>query len=464
MSPRPRRSASIEKLLGPTETPAFVVTARRAIAWFNAGCERLTGWPAGEAVGTRCDYAEPLDPSDVGSVAAALCPPPEAFAGSPACVAAHVVHRDGRSFARRVHYFPLLNDEGKTGSVLGVITPLGGPKPAVTATASQRLHAELAAMRHDLRQRFGLRTIVARAPAMLRALRQAQLARTATAPVLLRGEPGTGREHLARAIHFESELRPKSFVPLDCRRLPAFELKQALRRLVSRDSDDRDPATLPPFLQPGTVYLKDVDALPRDVQELLATALKGDPPPVRVMASTSADLQDAVRRESFLPDLYFALTPIEIVLPALRERRDDLPLLAQAFLEEANRGAERQLGGFSEDVVRQFAEYNWPGNLDELHAVAREARERAAGPLIQPADLPFRFRAGQDAQSLGPAFAAAPTPLELQLEQFERERIEAALELVRHNKSRAAELLGMPRPKLYRRMESLGIRDEPEST
>jgi len=120
-------------------------------------------------------------------------------------------------------------------------------------------------------------------------------------------------------------------------------------------------------------------------------------------------------------------------------------------------GDPRQVGGFADEVWTQFREYNWPGNVDELMAVVAEARAAAKGGVITAADLPFRFRAGRDAQAVGPPPKVAVEPLEQLLQRVEVEEIRRALDAARNNRSKAAELLGITRPRLYRRMQVLGI-------
>ena len=158
-------------------------------------------------------------------------------------------------------------------------------------------------------------------------------------------------------------------------------------------------------------------------------------------------------------ELFYALTSIVISVPLLRDRPEDLPLLAQFFLEESNRGAEHQVTGFHDDVLQKFLRYNWPGNVGELRAVVIESRSLCRGPTIELEHLPFRFRTGVSAQSIGPVIRRRAEALDPLLLRVEKEQIEMALAESHHNKARAAELLGITRPRLYRRMEILEIVD-----
>jgi DNA-binding NtrC family response regulator len=347
--------------------------------------------------------------------------------------------------------------------VLGAIAEAQPSNRLAPNGAADELHSELAALRLFLIRRFGVKSLVCRSDAMLRVAEQFAIARATGSPILIWGESGSGKEHLARAIHYESPRRTRAFVPLDCLILSALELGQMLKRLLFPDED-----ASPWALEPGTLFLANVDALPRDAQQIVAHAFRSANPrtrELRLMASTTcepthlADDKDRLRA-----DFFHLLTPFCIGIPPLRHRMGDLRLLAQYLLEELNRGDARQLNGFGDDVWEKFEEYNWPGNVGELLAVIREARAACNEPLIRAKDLPFRLRSGLDAQSIGPQRRPPVAPLEPLLAQTEREQIERALAQSRHNKSRAAQLLGMTRPRLYRRMEILGIRDEPAET
>jgi DNA-binding NtrC family response regulator len=375
-------------------------------------------------------------------------------------VPANFVHRDGETLSRLLRFVPLKDAAGNVDSILGVVTLLERPSRAAHASSAQQLHAELAALRISLRQRFGIRNFVGRDRSMIRVFEQIRLARQSDVSVFLHGEQGTGKEHVARLIHYEGETRARSFVPLDCRRLPATQLKETLQRLLHRDPE---AASAIPAFQPGTLYLAEVDQLPRDLQGEIAESFAAAPPDgrpaLRLMSSSSVDLQQAVDEDRLLADLYYRLTSLTIELPPLRGRADDLQPLAQHFLERLNLGSDRQVSGVDEQIWEQFREYNWPGNLDELAAVVEEARAACSGSLVRANDLPFRFRTGLDAQSVGPVLAPKPVPLEPLLAKVETEQIELALQQSRHNKSKAAELLGITRARLYRRMEQLGISD-----
>jgi transcriptional regulator with PAS, ATPase and Fis domain len=461
MAKRAKKNRRLDVWLAESRTPIFVLDHRRTVVAFNAGCEALTGWSAAELLGETCPYATAADAAGAQVLAAALCPPHEVWQGEAAEVPAFIPQADGPPLSRMLHLFPLLDDQERVTGVAGFIQPMPAARTAPVNPAWE-LHAELAALRMTLRARFGPNSLVGRSPAMQRVVSQVELARQTMSPLLLLGEPGTGREHLARTIHFGSSNKATAFVPLDCRRLAADEVERVLHRLL--DVHRSRGASSGAGLQPGTVYLADVDKLPRDLQELLIrdSSPESDPQTrsgLRLMASLSRDPKSALADESLRGDFFALIAPLVLELPPLRDRPDDLPLLAQYFLEESNRQHPKQLGGFSDDVWPLFAAYHWPGNLDELADVVQQAHAAASESLVRPDDLPARFRAGLDAREVPPPAETPALSLDPLLEKLERQLITLALTRARFNKSRAAELLGINRQRLLRRIEQLQIAD-----
>ena len=458
---RRRRRVRLESLVRDSSTPVFLISLARKVVSFNAGCEALTGWSADDIVGRVCSYVSD-DPSDgVEELTNCLCPPPDVCAGAAKTVPVSLAHRDGRSVPRSVTYFPLRDEDGRVESILAIVSEIEHPLRGGDAMASQQLHAELTALLHTMRQRFDVASFVCRSESMLRVAEQARIARDSDIAVLLEGPHGTGKEHIARMIHHASRTGVRAFVPIDCASLAALEIRRTLKRLFA---SEREEASVP-ALQPGTFHLEHVEQLPRDLQEMVVAGMTDEDTKsrhcLRLMSSTTRGLDADSGDEPMRRDFYYLISPLRIELPALVERMEDLDLLAQQFLEEKNRGREKQVGGFSDDVLRQLRQYGWPGNLRELKAVVEEAWDLCAGTEIEVGDLPFRFRTAFDGQSEGPAVKPRLMPLEPYLEQVEREQIEEALRQCRNNRTKAADLLGIPRPRLYRRIEALGITEVP---
>jgi transcriptional regulator with PAS, ATPase and Fis domain len=465
MNRKARRRVRPEQIIGQSTTPVFWVSTDRRIAFFNSGCEKLTGWPADEVAGQLCEYTTDPRSGSLEALAASLCPPVEAFAGQIVSAPSVIACRTGEPQPRMLNFIPLLDDEGIVAGVLGVAGPIDSSSALAELGPAQELHADLAALRLTLARRFGTQSLICRSEEMLRVAGQMSIARGTRAPVLIWGEPGTGKEHIARAIHYESEWKTRALVPLDCSSLSPLDLAQALGRLFDPSWEEEYFAS-PAGLWPGTILLSHVEQLPRDLEQTVVNYFRSEAAEradLRLIAATTVEPSILAADENVRPDFYHLLTQLCIAVPPLRCRMSDLQHLAQHLLEESNRGQSRQFNGFGDDVWQKFSEYNWPGNVDELLAVIHEARGICNEPLIRAKDLPFRFRTGLDAQSVGPVVRPPVAELEPFLAQAEKEQIERALKQCRHNKSKAAKLLGMTRPRLYRRMEILGIRDEPAS-
>jgi DNA-binding NtrC family response regulator len=347
-----------------------------------------------------------------------------------------------------VEFLPLRHEGGAGGfSLLGRVRVLGD-EPAGTAPLPERL----ANLRQRAAGRWTLDTWAAStAPAVRRLVARARLAAGVRAPVLFVGEPGTGKETLARAVHHHGPDAERAFASLDCRRLPAA----ALAAVLSGGT---------PGL--GAVYLREPAALPRELQLRLCD-WAGRPDGPRLLAGTRADPAAEVRDGRLLEDLACLLGTLVIEVPPLRERIDDLPLLAEQMLARACEGRDRKVPAVGSDAWDVLRGHAWPGNLRELYrvlaaAAGRVAAGRATGDWVTAADVPARLRQAHALAAVPGRPAGKSPPLDYLLEQAERRLIELALRRAGGNKTKAAQELGIWRPRLLRRMEALGVRDTEE--
>jgi DNA-binding NtrC family response regulator len=399
----------------------------------------MTGVSQADARGQVCRRRRDPRPESLEVLQHALAPPQEALAGKPTRVRRLVPGGLAGPRWWDVSYFPLAAADGLLG-ILGRITavaPEGTPRAPL-------LPERLVALRERLRQGYSLEYVDNDVPAMRRVAEQMRLAAQTQAPVLLRGEPGSGKEWIARTIHQASPGRERSFAALDCSRLPEAALEAVLF----------GPAGL---LRAGigTLYLKEPQRLPRELQarvlDLLATT--STLPGLHVLAGCGSDPGEEVRTGKLLPDLHFALSTLTISLPPLRERLAELPILVERMLEQLRPEDDRVAKGLSAEAFDALRGHPWPGNLDELHTVLAEACIRAKGNQITVEQLPWYVRNLE----LPPE---QPLLLDKLLEQVERRLILLALRKAHNNKTRAAEILGIWRPRLLRRMEALGIEEE----
>lgn len=449
-----KRRLRIENILKDSIDPIFVLDSQRRVVFFNQGCTEISGWSSDDVLGQTCLLATESDRTSLAALTGALAPPAEVFHGEPLAIAKYFVHRQtGHSIARMVHFY-VLHDADEP-LVLGLIQELPKLKPSIEPSVITQVHAELGALRQVLRQRYRLNSLIARSPSMRLVLDQIQVARHTISSVALIGEAGVGKEQVARAIHYESEQGAQAFVPIDCRHLPAQDLRQSLGRLIESDWKAMTPVSA---LHPGCIYLRNIESMPRELQQRLIDFFLTDVgrafrKHVRFMVSSEGDLSHAVQSNELLDEFTHHCSAITIRIPTLRQRLDELRILAQHFLEEANRATpSHQVTAFANDVWNVFEEYTWPGNLDELRAVVFESHGLCPSSVVQTTHLPLRLRSGLDAQSMSPQAPRQFEPLESLLSRTEQQHIAAALQQAQGNKTVAAKLLGISRAALNARL------------
>jgi DNA-binding NtrC family response regulator len=447
----PRRTAAARSLnwLRDSTTPMFVLNVRRRVTLFNRGCEALSGTTARDVLAQRVDAVTADDPQHREALLAALMPPAEVWQGRPWSLLVQWPHANGSSQPRLVQFWPIGAVDEPLLAVLGIVGEVHDPTPADPPTLAQTLHQELSQLRQELRRRYGDRTLLGRSPAIQRVQEQLRLARASSAAVLVTGPAGTGKQHVAQAIHYASAFSKRLFLPIPLEQTPAAEVKRILKQCAGLTARGGDQL-------PGTLYLTAIETAGADVQELLLSLLTSDPV-VRIITASTSRWETAVNDGKFSAELALRLTPLVINLPSLRDRGEDLLLIAQFLLEEWNRGSEHQVHGFDADVGTAFRRYHWPGEIDELAKVVQEAHAGCPGGLLQTSHLPFRFRAGVEAQKLGPT-PSRGRALDRELEAYERELLQQAVDETRGNLTQAAEWLQIPRARLYRRLEQLGLR------
>ena len=443
--------------------PIFWLDPALKLIWVNRAWEELTGFTAESVVGLTCQAHGPTRAGDSSDLAASFHPPPEAMAGRPAGSPTLIYHSGGERLWRRVEFWPFCDAQDRLLGLLGTVRPAEA-QASVPDSEGHRLHVELLETRRRLQEVYGLDSLIGSGPAHRRLLEQIRLAAGLTVPVLIVGEPGTGKRQVARTIHQQGSGRQKPLIAFDCEALPAELLE---RELFGASDPDAIGTTgfggaRRPRLSLGdgsSLLIDEILSLPRDLQARLFEALD---PGIRLMATTTTEPETALRAERLRPELYFALTTLVLHLSPLRERRDELPVLAQHFLERANQRGGPQRVGFSPDALSILMSYDWPGNLPELarvleHAIARPPGE---GPMIVAEDLPATIRGSLGAAFNPPAPPSPVKPLDELLTEVERRLIETALRQSRSNKSRAAEILGISRPRLYRRIKELNLPDD----
>lgn len=446
----PPSRASVNELgrvLNSITEPLYVVAASGRMVFINEACAQWLGADPADIIGQECRYTSG-EPAGPAAVAASLCPPPEAFHGTR--VRAPLVLPGKPDEARRmVEFMPLTSGEEKSSVVLALVSlNKDDAPPAADDLTGAQLHARLQAFRGRLGILHHVDRLLGDSPAMRRVRAQVKLAAASSVPVLIVGPRGGGREHVGRAIHYaDGRLSAGPLVPLACPLLD-MELLQATLRTLSRA---RAPAE-----RPATLLLEEIDTLVEECQSELFRALSSGALAARVVATSRESLTQLAQRGAFRRDAAFLLSTLTIQLPPLAERLGDLPLLAQWYIEQANASGAKQVGGCTTDALDRLADYGWPGDLDELEAAIKEAHQHARGPLIVPHDLPQRLTLASQATAR-PARVEETIKLEEYLATIEHELISRALKRAKGNKTKAARLLGMTRPRFYRRLVQLGL-------
>jgi DNA-binding NtrC family response regulator len=465
-----------EQLWQQAREPLFWLDQSFRLSWVNHAWEALTGCPAASIVGHVCTPSGSAGPGgEPADLAACFVPPPEAVAGKPTSCRTIVVHASGERLWRRIAFWPFRDRNGVLLGLLGQIRDAAEPSSEPDSPAFE-LRVQLMELRERLRRMYGLESLIGNGPAHHRLVEQVRLAATSSVPVLVIGEPGTGKRFVARTIHAQGPRRERPFVILDCEALPAEVLERELfiPRLQGETAGDqmhapaRQVGSKLALAEGSSLSIGDILALPRDLQVRLADSLDDR---VRVIATTSGDPETAVLQEKLRPELHCALTVLVIRLQPLRDRRQDLLLLAQHFLQRANHRTGACCGGFTPEAISALESYDWPGNLRELgrvidHAVAQlqaQKHDENGMPMIDASDLPASILGHMGAAYLPPSAPRLVRPLDELLTEIERRLIENALARSRQNKSRAAELLGISRPRLYRRIKELNLPDDTET-
>jgi DNA-binding NtrC family response regulator len=313
-------------------------------------------------------------------------------------------------------------------------------------------------LREQLRTRPGFGQLIGTSQKMSRVYRLVEKVSHHNYPVLVLGESGTGKELVARSIHFLGDRRNQPFVPVDCSALAPTLIESELFGYVKGafTGANHSKQGLLESAGGGTLFLDEIGDLPVDLQAKLLRALQEhEVKPVgsnervsisaRVIAATHRDLESAVRNGGFRQDLFFRLNVVQIKLPALRERKNDIPLLVHIFLEKFCL-AQGKVRTIAEDAIARLVAYDWPGNVRELENAVERAVALGTGPILSIGDLPSNLKYDMP----------APLPDKdefLKLEELERRAILRALRESGGDKLRAARLLGIGKTTLYRKLK-----------
>lgn len=332
------------------------------------------------------------------------------------------------------------------------------------ALEKKQLKDELKELRQDFKSLAGAPFMIGKSPKMREVIEMAIQIAPSDCSVLIFGETGTGKELMARTIHYYSNRSEKRFLAFNC---GAFTEELLANELFGHEKDAFTGATstkigLLESASDGTVFLDEIGDMPLNMQVKLLRVFeersllrvggtKPIPVDIRVVAATHRDLGNEVEAGRFRKDLLYRLNVVSLHIPPLAERREDIPLLAHHFLKRYGKLQEKEVESFSDEAISTLMNYEFPGNIRELENIIERAVALSDGPIIVPKDLPeelaqISFRVYRDS---GPHL---PT-----LEENEREYVKWVLKHVSGNKSKASQILKIDRVSLWRKLKRWGL-------
>ncbi len=336
------------------------------------------------------------------------------------------------------------------------------------ALEERGLREEVVRLRREVARPYQFDNIIGRSPQMHEVFDLIRRLAASAANVLITGESGTGKELVARAMHFHSPRSKRPFVAVNCAAIPDALLESELFGYKRGAFTDARSDRMGMFVEAdgGTLFLDEIGDLSPTLQAKLLRALaereirplgaaRPEKVDVRVLSATHRDLLQRMREGTFREDLFYRLNVIQIHLPPLRDRQEDILPLAEHFLRQAAERSGKRIGTIGQAAAKIILSHPWPGNVRELENVIERAVALAETPHISPEDLPQSVREKKPVDLLSAALLRGMT-----LSDLEREYIGRVMQAEGGNKTRAAQRLGLDRKTLYRKLEEEGLAQE----
>lgn len=328
----------------------------------------------------------------------------------------------------------------------------------------KRLLAENIALKQQLSQRMGCMDFVADSEAMIKILETLEKVIPTKSNILLLGESGTGKGLLAELIHCNSPRRDKPFISINCSAIPEGLLESELfgYKKGAFTGAVSDKTGLIVMADQGTLFLDEIGDMPLGLQAKILKVLEnsevtplGDTRPrvvdIRLITATNQDLEEKIANKTFREDLYYRLNVIEIKIPPLRERKEDIPLLVNHFVRIYSEENKKAVRGVDGSAMRWLMQYSWPGNVRELRNVIERAVVLSRGEYITESDLPDKIRRTSDHGEV--------STLKASIEGYEKNLIRGIYMSRGRNKEETARVLGIDLATLYRKLKKYGIED-----
>jgi len=414
----------------------FTVDSQFRITSFNKAAENITGYKKEEVLGKNCSEVMKSPDADA-------CPLKKTLetGENVSNYEMEIITKNGKRIPVSVNTAILYDEKGEV---------IGGVE-------TFRDMSEIVRLRNEVRHRFSFGNIIGKSDCMQIIYDKLEVISVTDSNVLIEGETGTGKDLIARTIHYNSMRKDKPFVKINCAAIPEnlleselFGYKKGAFTGAVMDKMGKFEAA-----DGGTIFLDEIGDMPLSLQAKILRVIeereferlgevetrKVD---VRVIAATNRPLKELVEQGKFRMDLYYRLNVVRIRLPALRERAEDIPLLLDHFIEVFNKKFNKKVKGVEQKVMDFLLDYSWPGNVRELENVIEHAMIHARGDLIRFDNLPdYLFEEGESGA--------------VSLVDVEREHIFRVLKSVNNNKTRASKILGISRSTLWRKLKELNI-------
>ncbi len=449
-----KNPAILSNMLDVMADGLFTVDANGHIVAWSTGAARITGYSSDEVIGKSCHILEGQNCKGF-RVLTEFLDNPSPYPWGICNQECKVLGKDGRELYLYGNVSILRDEEGNVAGAVGTFTDL---------TSFILNNQKIAVLEEQTKSREAFQQLVGKSPAMQEVFRRLRLAAQSDVTVLLTGESGTGKELAARAIHALSARKDKPFFAINCSAIPETLLESELFGHVKGAFTGaiRDKIGVFQATDGGTLFLDEIgDTSPLLQLKLLRVlqeseirrvgddrAVKVD---VRLITATNRNLQILMTEGTLREDFYYRIHVFEITLPALRDRRADIPLLVHHFMEGNNKIFQRDIHEIAKDALQRLQEYHWPGNVRELKNAIEHAFVTVADNCITLWDLPPEIqRPASKTSSSSKSFSS--------LDPAEEHQIREALKQTQGNKTEAAKLLGVSRVTLWKKLKQLDIK------
>ncbi|HID92631.1 MAG TPA: PAS domain-containing protein [bacterium (Candidatus Stahlbacteria)] len=423
----------------------FTVDTNWKITSFNRAAERITGFSKKEAIGKPCHSIFR------SNICTERCPLRQTLETHKpiANFEMEILSKTGKKVPISVGTALLIDEEGEIAGGVEVFRDL----------------SPLKHLSEELKERYSFGNIIGKNPKMQEIYDLLKTVSETSSTVLIQGETGTGKELVARAIHYNSTRHDKPFIKVSCAALPETLLESELFGYMKGAFTDavKDKPGRFELANKGTIFLDEVGEIPKSVQAKLLRVLeeqeferlggtKTIKVDVRIIAATNKDLREAINRNEFREDLYYRLNVVSIHLPPLRERSDDIPLLVNHFIEKFNQKTGKHIASVSQDAMDILIDYHWPGNVRQLENAIEHAFVHCQGKIIQPQHLPDEIV--PEGKVMVENALAAENPFD----ELEKQVILETLRKNNWDTRKVAHVLQISRTTLWRKLKKYGIR------